>query len=107
MGIEIASGVWLISYGKKHPQFNRGFSLAKKVIGQGTQSFCNKDNYDIMGIEMASGCVGPICYGTTSRYPVEWPFYPAPITMAVIYKSLSTNYVIFLLSELVRIQFNS
>ena len=59
---------------QKTPQFNLGFSLAKKVIGQarqGTQSFCNKDNYDIMGIEMASGCVGPICYGTTSRYPVE------------------------------------
>ena len=89
MGIEIASVVWPISYGKKHPQFNLGFSSAKKVIGQGTQSFCNKDNYDIMGIEMASGCVGPICYGTTSRYPVEWPFYPAPITMAGIYKILS------------------
>ena len=64
MGIEIASDVWPISYGKI-PQLNLEFSLAKKVIGQGTQSFCNKDNYDIMGIEMASGCVGPICYGTT------------------------------------------
>ena len=71
MGIEIASDVWPISYGKI-PQLNLEFSLAKTVIGQGTQSFCNKDNYDIMGIEMASGCVlGPICYGTTSRYPVE------------------------------------
>ena len=56
---------------KNTPIFNLGFSLAKKVIGQGIQSFYNKDNYDILGIEMASGGVGPICYGTTSRYPVE------------------------------------